>query len=147
MVRFSHSEAPLPYQVWPEKLTMDNSHLYKQGSKEKVKLAARTLMKSTINHWSLLYVVRIWLDPFVAEIAFSRPQKSLKISKPCHVGIHWKALPEHYRMSTNVPGFPVIFSPFGIILFRKSWAQTGKGLRCMSAVWVSSTNLDKESSF
>ena len=25
--------------------------------------------------------------------------------KPCHVGIHWKALAESFLMSTNFPGF------------------------------------------
>ena len=32
--------------------------------------------------------------------------------KPCHVGIHWKALAEHYQMSINVPGFQSYFRLF-----------------------------------
>ena len=28
-----------------------------------------------------------------------------KPSKPCHVGIHWKALAEYFHMSTHLPGF------------------------------------------
>ena len=35
-----------------------------------------------------------------------------KPSKPCHVGIHWKALVEHYQMSTNVTGFQSFFQLF-----------------------------------
>ena len=29
----------------------------------------------------------------------------LKPSKPGHVGIHWIALAEHFKVSTHVPGF------------------------------------------
>ena len=32
-------------------------------------------------------------------------QRLLKPSEPCHVGIYWKALAEHFQMSTHVPGF------------------------------------------
>ena len=28
-----------------------------------------------------------------------------KLSKPCHVGIHWIALAEYSQMSTHTPGF------------------------------------------
>ena len=28
-----------------------------------------------------------------------------KLSTPCHVGIHWKALSGYFKMSTHVPGF------------------------------------------
>ena len=35
-----------------------------------------------------------------------------KSSKPCHVGIHWIVLAEYYQMSTNMPGFFVIFQVF-----------------------------------
>ena len=31
-----------------------------------------------------------------------------KPSKPCHVGMHWKALAEFSQMSTHVPGFQSI---------------------------------------
>ena len=34
-------------------------------------------------------------------------------SKPCHVGIHWKAL-EYSQMSTDVPGFQYFFSFFAL---------------------------------
>ena len=29
----------------------------------------------------------------------------LKLSRPCHVGIHWIALAEYTQMSTHMPGF------------------------------------------
>ena len=32
-----------------------------------------------------------------------------KTFKPCHVGIHWKALAEYSQMSTHVPGFQSFF--------------------------------------
>ena len=35
-----------------------------------------------------------------------------KTFKPCHVGIHWKALTEFFQMSTHVPGFQSFFSGF-----------------------------------
>ena len=28
-----------------------------------------------------------------------------KLSKPCHIGIHWKAFDEHSQMSTHLLGF------------------------------------------
>ena len=30
-------------------------------------------------------------------------------SKPCHVGIHWKALPQYSQMNTHLPGFRWFF--------------------------------------
>ena len=36
--------------------------------------------------------------------------------KPCHVGIHWKALTVYHQMSTNVPGFQSFYTLFFIIL-------------------------------
>ena len=35
-----------------------------------------------------------------------------KLSKPCHVGIHWIALAEYSQMSTHVPGFQPFFKVF-----------------------------------
>ena len=35
-----------------------------------------------------------------------------KPSKPCHVGIHWKALAEDFHMSTHLPGFRSFFRFF-----------------------------------
>ena len=32
-----------------------------------------------------------------------------KTSQPCHVCIHWKALAEHFHMSTHLPGFRSFF--------------------------------------
>ena len=37
-----------------------------------------------------------------------------KSSKPCHVGIHWKALIACSQMSTHVPGFQSFFSFFAL---------------------------------
>ena len=33
-------------------------------------------------------------------------------SEPCHVGIHWKALPKYSQMSTRMPGFQSFFRIF-----------------------------------
>ena len=35
-----------------------------------------------------------------------------KLSKPCQIGIHWKALTEHSQKSTHVPGFQSIYFSF-----------------------------------
>ena len=35
----------------------------------------------------------------------TRRQRSLKPSKPCHVGIHWIALLEYSQVNIHVPGF------------------------------------------
>ena len=40
-----------------------------------------------------------------------------KASKPCHVGIHWKALTECSQMSTHISGFQLFFRFFFIILY------------------------------
>ena len=40
-----------------------------------------------------------------------------KTSKPCQVGIHWKALAEYSQMSTHLPGFQSFFRDFCIILY------------------------------
>ena len=40
-----------------------------------------------------------------------------KLSKPCHVGIHWIALAEFYQMSTHVPGFQSFTVLFCITLY------------------------------
>ena len=48
-----------------------------------------------------------------ARLLSSKPQgcKDLwKPSKPCHVGIHWRAPTEYSQMSTNVPRFQSFFS-------------------------------------
>ena len=37
--------------------------------------------------------------------------------KPCHVGIHWKALTEYLHMSTHLPGFRSFLRVFWIILY------------------------------
>ena len=46
------------------------------------------------------------------RLLFSKAQKRRdvwKLSKPCHVGINWKALTEHSQMSTHVPGYESFF--------------------------------------
>ena len=41
----------------------------------------------------------------------------LKPLKPCHVGIHWKALAEKFQMSTHLQGFQLTLQVFCIILY------------------------------
>ena len=49
------------------------------------------------------------LIPSNAEASYfhrmTRMQRFFKTIKPCHVGIHWKALAEFSQMSTQMPGF------------------------------------------
>ena len=51
----------------------------------------------------------IRINPSDAGATFAQCTKSQnlyeKSSKPCHVGIHWKALAENYHRCTHVPGF------------------------------------------
>ena len=44
------------------------------------------------------------INPSNAEATFAQRTKTQKYLKtePCHVGIHWKALAEHYQMSTII---------------------------------------------
>ena len=45
----------------------------------------------------------------------SKPQGRkdfLKPSQPCHVGIHWIAFAEYFKMSAHVPGFQSLFQTF-----------------------------------
>ena len=44
-------------------------------------------------------------------------KNSWQSSKPCHVGIHWKALDEYYQMSTHVPGFQSFSTFFSFFHF------------------------------
>ena len=52
-----------------------------------------------------------------SEATFDRSTRLFwKLSKPCHIGIHWIALAEFSQMSTHVPGFQS-FSGFFLILY------------------------------
>ena len=55
-------------------------------------------------------------------------RKFWKPFKPCHVGIHWKALAESYQMSTHVPGFPSFHSLFYIISYWPNQPPAAQGL-------------------
>ena len=58
------------------------------------------------------------LNPSNAEATFVRStltQNSWKPSKPCHVGIHWKALAEQSQMSTHLPGLRSFFRYFASV--------------------------------
>ena len=47
------------------------------------------------------------------HLSISQDDKNLwKQNKPCHIGIHWKALAECYQMSTNAAGFQSYCSQF-----------------------------------
>ena len=49
-----------------------------------------------------------FFNPSNAEATLSKTQRGKdirKTSEPCHVGIHWIALPEYFQMSTYMPGF------------------------------------------
>ena len=49
-----------------------------------------------------------------------------KPSKPCHVGIHWTALPEYSQMNTHVPGFQSFFRIFAsFCIGQNSYQQQG----------------------
>ena len=56
------------------------------------------------------------INPSNAEATFSQSTRMqrffLNDPKPCHVGIHMKALAEYYRMSTHVTGFQSFFRFF-----------------------------------
>ena len=49
----------------------------------------------------------------------TRPPKCSKLSKPCHVGIHLKALAEYYHMNTNMPGFLSFIGVFAMFYFEE----------------------------
>ena len=63
--------------------------------------------KLSLNRLTLLMLRLLWSN--AQEHRFF-----LKSFIPCHVGIHLKALAEHYQMSSHLPGFQ---SFFGIILY------------------------------
>ena len=58
-----------------------------------------------------LGVLLLWkVNPFMLRLLLSMGEKCKKFwkpSKPCLVGIHWKAIAEYYQMSTHVPWFQV----------------------------------------
>ena len=51
-----------------------------------------------------------------------------KQTKPCHVGIHWRALVEYSQMSTHVPGFRSFFRGFASFGIGQISQQQHKGL-------------------
>ena len=53
---------------------------------------------------------------------------SWKLSKPCHVGTHWKALTEYFQMSTHLPGF---WHFCGICIGKISHQQHKGGLKLL----------------
>ena len=57
----------------------------------------------------LLAASQVLIHPSNAEATFvqcTKKQKKIGISSsPCRVGIHWKAVAEHHKMSTHVPMF------------------------------------------
>ena len=54
-------------------------------------------------------------------------KKFWKPSKPCHVGIHLKALAEYYQMGTHMPGLLSFFSFFASFCNDKISHQHQKG--------------------
>ena len=69
-----------------------------------------------------------YVNPSNAEaILFSKVQghESLwKSSKPCDVGIHWKALAEYSQMSTHLPGFRSFFRFLHLFVLTKLVASS-----------------------
>ena len=56
----------------------------------------------------ITYIHTLCINPSNAMATFVQStimQIFLKPSKPCHVGIHWRALAEHSQMSTHLPRF------------------------------------------
>ena len=48
-------------------------------------------------------------------------------SKPCHVGIHWKALAKYFQMSTHMPGFWSFFRFLALFCIGQISHQQHKG--------------------
>ena len=72
----------------------------------------------------------IWLSLSMLRLLLSEAQelKNLwKSSKPCHLGIHWKALIAYSQMSTHLPGFRSFFSFFTLFCFDQISHQQHKG--------------------
>ena len=66
-------------------------------------LAALSANELTLPMLSQLPCKEQWLEDF------------WKSSKPCHVGIHWKALAEYFQMSTHLPGFRSFLRVFTLL--------------------------------
>ena len=65
-----------------------------------------------------------------------------KLSKPCHVGIHWIALTECFPISTHVPGFQSFFSFFASFCNGRIIHQQHKGYGWKKYTWQP-RNLDQ----
>ena len=67
-----------------------------------MKILAKSLISTFMNY-------KYPINPSNAEVPFVKKYKDAKIfgksAKPCHVGIHWKALAKYSRMSTHLPRF------------------------------------------
>ena len=102
----------------------------KQFSRQSMDLSgSNNVERRTHNHYVSVSCVRIQNSVYQIATLFSMYASSLilpmlrlvsskaqwrkdfwKPSKPCHFGIHGKALDEFYQMSTHVPGFQSFFS-------------------------------------
>ena len=65
-----------------------------------------------------------------------------KQSKPCHIGIHWRALAEYSQMSIHVPGFQYFFCCFASFCIAQISQQQHKGfvnypVSCLESTLVS----------
>ena len=49
----------------------------------------------------------------------AKAQERKKSSKPCHIGIHWKAVVEYYQIGTHIPGFRSFSAFFASFCFNK----------------------------
>ena len=117
VLHLTHSclEIYLTSGVWTYQTSENNL-----GIKHKFK---KILKKSCRFSCDQHFSIKHFLNPSNAETTFiqnTMTQNFWKPSKPCHVGIHWKALAEYSQMSTHLLGFRLFFIFFCIILYRKS---------------------------
>ena len=85
----------------------------------------------------------------IPRILSSKAQKLkdfLNLSKPCHVGIHWKALAEYSQMSTMCQGFSSFSGFFNHFVLAKLSTQQHEGLHFpIKGLYVCNTvNWEKE---
>ena len=87
-----------------------------------------------VNHKSnfqALTLPMLWLPSSTAQAC----KDFRKLSKPCHVGIHWIALTEYSQMSTHLPGFQKSFRFFASFCIGQISHQQHKCL-WVEGLWI-----------
>ena len=91
-----------------------------EEAQHKLAYSLFSLDSSTHLSYLTLPMLRLYLSKA------QKHRKFWKTFKPCHVGMHWKALDEYYLMGTHVPGFQWLTSDLHHFVFTISATSSAR---------------------